>query len=173
VTGSLNVDLKQHSRHGDGGDGDDKGRKPPIRGTRVFAVIRPLKIGHREAPLSRSMEDYILAGASAPALQATLSLSMRFERSGGDVLRPSPSSEIHKQTRSAALRVVVTMAVTVETDARQAMPARHPLSSGCGSYFDDFCHLMLAPRTLKTAPSKTGFIWLNEKEPHWYTTFRT
>jgi hypothetical protein len=32
---------------------------------------------------------------------------------------------------------------------------------------------MLAPRTLKTAPSKTGFIWLNVKEPHCCTTFRT
>jgi hypothetical protein len=53
------------------------------------------------------------------------------------------------------------------------LPAPRPLSSDCGSYFDDVCHLVLAPRTLGTAPSKTGFIWLNAKEPHWCTAFRT
>jgi hypothetical protein len=58
-------------------------------------------------------------------------------------------------------------------DVGQAVPTRRPLSSGCDSYFDDVCHLMLASRTLKTAPSKPGFIWLNAKEPHWCTTFRT
>jgi hypothetical protein len=44
--GILKVDLNQRSCHGQGGYGDDKGQKSPIRG--IFAVIRALKIGHRD-----------------------------------------------------------------------------------------------------------------------------
>jgi len=44
--GILKVDLNQRSRHGQGSYGDDEGQKSPIRG--IFAVIRALKIGHRD-----------------------------------------------------------------------------------------------------------------------------
>jgi hypothetical protein len=50
--GILKVDLTQRKRHSDGGDNDDKGRKPPVSGPTCFfalRVTRPLQIGHRDA----------------------------------------------------------------------------------------------------------------------------
>ena len=60
--GILKVDLSQRKRHSDGKDNDDKSHKSPIRGLGLFfAVILPLQIGHRDASLLHSIEDYILA----------------------------------------------------------------------------------------------------------------
>src|SRR5690242_13702772 len=58
--GVLKVDLKQHSRYGDCGNKDDKGHKPPSRGTCLLFVAMILKIGHRN-PSFHVMEDYILS----------------------------------------------------------------------------------------------------------------
>lgn len=58
----LKIDLNQRSRDGEDSDGQDKAQKPPIRG--FFAVIRALKIGHRDTFLSRCCCALIFYGRS-------------------------------------------------------------------------------------------------------------
>jgi hypothetical protein len=77
--------LNQRSRHGDGGDGDDKGQKPPIRG--IFAVIRALKIGHRDTLLSRcvlisglSVLNYILVYVGGPPNHQNPDHEVKYQR---------------------------------------------------------------------------------------------